>query len=72
MAVLGDQPRNQTNIETPLPTMIKAVKQAIAESGGAGGDVSVRVYLGEKDITKAVKTEADTYYKRTGKPLFGY
>lgn len=72
MAVLGDQPRNQTNIETPLPTMVKAFKQAIAESGGAGGEVSVRVYLGEKDITKAVKTEADTYYKRTGKPLFGY
>lgn len=72
MAVLGDQPRNQTNIETPLPTMVNAFKQAIAESGGAGGDISVRVYLGEKDITKAVKTEADTYFKRTGRPLFGY
>lgn len=72
MAVLGDQPRNQTNIETPLTTMVNAFKQAIAESGGAGGDISVRVYLGEKDITKAVKTEADTYFKRTGKPLFGY
>lgn len=72
MAVLGDQPRNQTNIETPLPTMVNAFKQAMVESGGAGGEVSVRVYLGEKDITKAVKTEADTYYKRTGKPLFGY
>lgn len=72
MAVLGDQPRNQTNIETPLPTMVNAFKQALAERGGAGGDVSVRVYLGEKDITKAVKTEADTYFKRTGRPLFGY
>lgn len=72
MAVLGDQPRGQTNIETPLPTMVNAFKQAMAESGGAGGEVSVRVYLGEKDITKAVKTEADTYFKRTGRPLFGY
>ena len=72
MAVLGDQPHGQTNIETPLPTMINAVKQAIAESGGAGRDVTVKVYLDGKDVTKSVKTEADTYYKRTGKPLFGY
>lgn len=72
MAVLGDQRRGQTNIETPLPTMVKAFKQAIAETGGIGGDISVRVFLGEKDITKAVKTEANSYFKRTGKGLFAY
>lgn len=33
LAVLGDQPRGQTNIETPLPTMIQAFKQALAEFG---------------------------------------
>lgn len=70
LAVLGDQPRGQTNIETPLPTMVNAFKQAISEIGGSDGDIAVRVYLGEKDITKAVKTEADTYFKRTGKELF--
>lgn len=37
MAVLGDQPRGVTNIETPLPTMVQAFKQAMAESGGMGG-----------------------------------
>ena len=72
LAVLGDQRHGQTNIETPLPTMVKAFKQAIAESGGMGGDINVRVYLGEKDITKAVKAEADTYFKKTGKGLFAY
>lgn len=72
MAVLGDQPKGQTNIETPLPTMVNAFKQAIAESGGAGGEISVRVYLDGKDVTRSVKTEADTYFKRTGRPLFGY
>ena len=70
MAVLGDQRHGQTNIETPLPTMVKAFKQALAESGGTSGEV--KVYLGEKDITQAVKTEADTYFKRTGKSLFAY
>ncbi len=72
MAVLGDQRHGQTNIETPLPTMVKAFKQALAESGGTSGEVTVKVYLGEKDITQAVKTEADTYFKRTGKSLFAY
>lgn len=73
MAVLGDQPHGQTNIETPLPTMLKAFKQALAESGSmGGGDISVKVFLGEKDITNAVKTEADLYFKRTGKGLFAY
>lgn len=37
MAVLGEQPPGVTNIETPLPTMVKAFKQAMAESGGMGG-----------------------------------
>ena len=37
MAVLGDQRHGQTNIETPLPTMVQAFKQAMAESGGMGG-----------------------------------
>lgn len=72
MAVLGDQPRGQTNIETPLPTMLKAFKQAMAESGGMGGDISVRVYIGEKDVTQMVKTEADRYFKKTGRGLFAY
>ena len=72
LAVLGDQPHGQTNIETPLPTMLKAMKQAMAESGGMGGEVTVKVYLDGKDVTKTVKTEADSYYKRTGKGLFAY
>lgn len=37
MAILGDQPHGQTNIETPLPTMVDAFKQAISEMGGVGG-----------------------------------
>lgn len=37
MAVLGDQPAGVTNIETPLPTMVQAFKQAMRETGGMGG-----------------------------------
>lgn len=46
MAVLGDQPAGVTNIETPLPTMVDAFKQAIAEMGGIGGErVPVNINL---------------------------
>lgn len=72
MAVLGDQPRGQTNIEAPLATIEKALANVMKNNGGAGGDVTVKVYLDGKDVTKSVKTEADTYFKRTGRPLFGY
>ena len=36
LAILGDQ-KSGTNIETPLPTMVQAFKQALAESGYAQG-----------------------------------
>ncbi len=70
LAVLGDQRFGQTNVEAPLSTIEKAVSNAMKKNGGMGGDISVRVFLGGKDITKAVKTEADTYFKKTGKDLF--
>lgn len=72
MAVLGDQRHGQTNIEAPLATIEKAVTNAINKNGGMGGEITVKVYLGEKDITQAVKTEANTYFKRTGRSLFAY
>ena len=40
LAVFGDQ-KSGTNIETPLPTMIQAFKQALAESGLAGRNEAV-------------------------------
>lgn len=43
-AILGDQRFGQTNIETPLPTMIEAFKQALSEMGGNGNNASP-VYL---------------------------
>lgn len=72
MAVLGDQRHGQTNIEAPLATIEQAVSNAMKKNGGMSGEVTVKVYLGEKDITQAVKTEADTYFKRTGRSLFAY
>lgn len=45
LAVLGDQ-KSGTNIETPLPLMVQAFKQALAESGYNGRNEAVLVLDG--------------------------
>ena len=47
LAVLGDQ-KSGTNIETPLPTMVQAFKQALAESGYAQGGEAVLEIDGQR------------------------
>lgn len=64
MAVLGDQPRGQTNIETPLPTMVQAFKQALAESGGmGGGEYTFIAQLNGKTIFEEVVSRNDMFKK---------
>lgn len=41
-AILGDQPKGQTNIETPLDTMVEAFRQALDEYSGVGGTPVIR------------------------------
>lgn len=42
MAIVNDQPAGQTNIETPLSTMVDAFKMAMADMGGvSGGKVEI-------------------------------
>lgn len=73
MAVLGDQPRNQTNIETPLPTMVNAFKQAIAESCGVGsGNITVQAILDGKIIYEQTVKQNNIEFKRTGKNRLAY
>ena len=61
-AILGDQPRGQTNIETPLATMIEAFKQAQAESGG--GTYTFVAKLNEREIFRETVRQ-DRMYKNT-------
>ena len=53
LAVLGDQPAGQTNIETPLDTMIQAFKSALSD-GGFGGETFVNF---------TIELDGDTLYK---------
>ena len=62
VAILGDQPRGQTNIETPLATMVEAFKQAQAENGG--GTYTFVAKLNEREIFRETVRQ-DRMYKNT-------
>nr|DAM63850.1 MAG TPA: minor tail protein [Caudoviricetes sp.] len=62
LAWLGDQPRGQTNIETPLATMVEAFKQAQRENGG--GTYTFVAKLNEREIFRETVRQ-DRMYKNT-------
>lgn len=80
MAVLGDQPKGQTNIEAPLDTIRRANKDAVlevlSELGVTAG--SSRKYGNEKFVFQVdgktffeiTRGEAQEYFKRTGRSPF--
>lgn len=64
-AILGDQPAGQTNIETPLPTMVQAFRQAMSETGG-GGNYTFVAQLDGRTIFKETVRQEQLQYKATG------
>ena len=73
MAVLGDQRHGQTNIETPLPTMVNAFKQAIAESGGmGGGEYTFVAQLDGKTIFEETVKQDRIFRKSHGYSKYAY
>lgn len=45
MAILGDQPQGQTNIEAPLATIERAVENAMSRRGNGGGGLNPTISL---------------------------
>lgn len=69
-AILGDQRFGQTNIETPLPTMVAAFKQALAESGGVGGEYTFIAQLNGRTLFNEMVKQNRMYKKTTGYSAF--
>ena len=69
LAVLGDQ-RKGTNIEAPLDTIVAAMEKALGTTGA--GAQSVNLYLGEKQIAKAVWDATQKQWKQTGSNPWGF
>ena len=58
MAILGDQPRGQTNIEAPLDTIKQGVAEVLATmnvGSGFNGRIEVPIYLDGRQIALAVR-----------------
>lgn len=71
MAVLGDQ-KSGTNIETPLSTMVQAFKQAMNETGGAGGrQMTVIFQLDRRELGRAIYQLNNEETQRVGVRLAG-
>ncbi len=71
MAVLGDQ-KSGTNIETPLATMVQAFKQAMNETGGAGGrQMTIVLQLDRRELGRAVYQLNNEETQRVGVRLAG-
>lgn len=64
-AILGDQRFGQTNIETPMDTMVSAFKQALAESGG-GGSYTFTANINGREMFKEVVRQNQIHKKSTG------
>lgn len=69
-AILGDQPAGQTNIETPLSTMVDAFKQAMSENGGLGGSYTFVAQLNGNTIFKETVRQDQIQFNATGKGAF--
>lgn len=68
LAVLGDQ-RSGTNIETPVPTMIQAFKQALKEVGMSGGNQTVILEVDGRELGRATVKFGGAEYQRIGTKL---
>lgn len=71
-AILGDQRAGQTNIETPLSTMVEAFKQAMAETGGAGGSYTFVAQLDGYEIFRETVRQDQIFHDSTGNSAFAY
>lgn len=67
LAVLGDQSTG-TNIEAPLETIKQALHEVIAETGGASGEITLRLVAG-KGFVRDLSVELDKNSRRRGVKL---
>lgn len=69
LAVLGDN-KTETEVVSPLSTMKQAMLEALKESGGAGGNITITVKAAP-GLTRYLKYEIDSESARQGTSLVG-
>lgn len=68
LAMLGDN-KNETEVVSPLSTMKQAMMEALAESGGGGGEITLHLYLNGRKMAVEVVKEINNMTRETGKPV---
>ena len=68
LAMLGDN-KNETEVVSPLSTMKQAMMEALAESGGGGGDITLHLYLNGRKMAVEVVKEINNMTREAGKPV---
>ena len=63
MAVLGDQPAGQTNIETPLETMVQAFRMA---NGSSGGNMTINLNVDGQKFAQVTLDDFTAEINRRG------
>lgn len=71
MAVLGDNNR-ETEVVSPLSTMKQAFIEALRDTNGAGGEVTINLVLDGEVVNRAVVKRDRQFAKRTGHSQFAY
>lgn len=67
LAVLGDQPAGQTNIEAPLQTIVDAFNIALSQNGGYnGGNTEVILEIDGREFGRAVVDQGNRENRRIG------
>lgn len=64
LAVLGDQPKGQTNIEAPLDTIKQALAEVMSEFGGNGNNQPIIIEIDGKEVFRAVRNAETRYGSR--------
>lgn len=68
LAMLGDQ-KSGTNIEAPLDTITQAFRDVMSSyNGGQQGDIVIQI--DGREVFRAVRSQANDFYNRTGNPAF--
>lgn len=70
-AILGDNTR-EPEVVSPLSTMKQAMKEAMAEMGGTGGEYTFIAQIDGKTLYKETVNQDQMQRKATGKSAFGY
>lgn len=65
LAVLGDQ-KQGTNIEAPLETIKQAFREALAESGGSGKQMTVVLQVGRRELGRTIVELSREEQQRVG------